>query len=435
MANTFQLPREIDPARARNSSVSQSAEPDHVDPSRSADHSLFQSFIMGGFESASHRRRDRRRVDVAQCTRHDVLAQNDYALLAECGIHTVRDALRWHLIEHTPAHYDWSSFLPMLHAAFRTRTQVLWDLCHWGLPEHVDPFSTEFPSQFASFAAAAARLIRDERQRAATPGPSIFCPVNEISFWSWVGGDQEHFFPYAQRRGPELKRQFVRASLAAIRAIRAEDPSARFVQAEPVIQIAGNSERPARTLAAEHHTEGQYEAWDMLAGRAGQGQTARDATNAHEPEGSPDCLDIIGVNFYWNNQWIDEGERTPLGHPLHRPLHLILQTLWSRYGRPILITETGAEASAAVGWLGYVAAEVRQALRLGVPVLGLCLYPVMDYPGWDDGRHCGCGLIEVSADWSTRSVRCDLQAELALQQALVPTWVPASSRKADAAIR
>ena len=130
-------------------------------------------------------------------------------------------------------------------------------------------------------------------------------------------------------------------------------------------------------------------------------------------------LDIIGVNYYWNNQWVHEGERTPLGHPLHRPLHEQLLTLWNRYRCPILITETGAEHAAAFGWLGSIAAEVRQAARLGVQVLGICLYPVMDYPGWDDDRHCSVGLLESSQDWRTRSVRMDLAAEIALQSQLL----------------
>ena len=46
--------------------------------------------------------------------------------------------------------------------------------------------------------------------------------------------------------------------------------------------------------------------------------------------------------------------------------------------------------------------HVRRALREGLPILGVCLYPAMDYPGWDDGRHCRCGLIELDADWGRR---------------------------------
>ena len=40
------------------------------------------------------------------------------------------------------------------------------------------------------------------------------------------------------------------------------------------------------------------------------------------------------------------------------------------------------------------------AIQQKVPVIGLCLYPIADYPGWDDGRHCRCGLIRLNGDWS-----------------------------------
>ena len=28
-----------------------------------------------------------------------------------------------------------------------------------------------------------------------------------------------------------------------------------------------------------------------------------------------------------------------------------------------------------------------------MPVEGICLYPVVDYPGWVDERHCATGLL------------------------------------------
>jgi hypothetical protein len=88
---------------------------------------LFQSFFMGGFECATHRRRDGRRLDLIKATHHDVNAAADYRMLADHGICTVRDGPRWHLIESSPGHYDWSSFLPMLRATQETGTQVIWD--------------------------------------------------------------------------------------------------------------------------------------------------------------------------------------------------------------------------------------------------------------------------------------------------------------------
>jgi hypothetical protein len=290
----------------------------------------------------------------------------------------------------------------------RRRRRRSWDLCHWGVPTDLDPFSEAFSVRFAAFAGATARVVQIENQRAGIAVPPIYCPINEISFWAWVGGDVEHFHPYGEGRGAELKKQLVLASILATQAVLAEDPRARFVQAEPIIQISPDDDKPEDAEGAERHTASQFEAWDMLTGR-------------RDPElgGSEELLDVLGINDYWNNQWIHDGERTPPGHHQHRPLHLMLQDLWTRYGRSILITETGAEGEVAFGWLGYIAAEVRQARRLGVPVVGVCLYPVMDYPGWDDERHCGCGLIEVADDWSTRSLRHDLMEEVKAQSSLV----------------
>ncbi len=363
---------------------------------------------MGGFECSTHRRRDLTRIDVISVTGHDTHCAGDYSLLTQAGIRTVRDGLRWHLIEASPGRYDWSSFLPMIRAAIATGTQVLWDLCHWGVPESVDIFSPDFPLRFAAFASAAATLICAENRRAGITRPQFYCAVNEISFWAWAGGDEQHFHPYAEGRAADMKRQLVLASLAAIRAVRAVDPNARFLQAEPLIHISADEDRPEDTPDAARHTAAQFEAWDMLAG-------------FRQPElgGFPAALDVIGVNYYWDNQWIHDGENTPPGHFMHQPLHQMLLELYERYGRPIVITETGAEAHAAFAWLGYIAAEVRQAHRLGVPVHGICLYPVMDYPGWDDDRHCSCGLITADPAWTSRTLRTDLAAELLAQQSLL----------------
>ncbi len=373
----------------------------------------FQSFFMGGFECATHGRHDGTRIDVLAATGHDTQAATDYRLLQQAGVRTVRDGLRWHLIEAVPGVYDWTSFLPMLDASLATGTQVVWDLCHWGVPSHLDPFSDDFITSFAAFAQAAACLIRERSGGARAPVP-FYCAINEISFWAWVGGDVEAFYPHGRGQGDVLKRRLVEASLAAIAAVRSVDPRARFIQAEPIIHIAPEyADVPEYPHILDHvrgHVAGQYQAWDMLRG------------DLHEDlGGSPDALDILGVNYYWNNQWVHGGDRMPPGHPDHRPLHLMLQDLWERYRRPIVITETGAEASAAVGWLGYIASEVRQAQRHGVEMLGICLYPVMDYPGWDDERHCPCGLIEVDGDWQRRSLRADLAAELNTQIAATET--------------
>jgi hypothetical protein len=358
---------------------------------------MLRSFFLGGFECSSHRRADGVRLDLLRTTTHDVLAGSDYRQLQNCGIATVRDGLRWHLIEAAPGEYDWSSFLPMLRAAVACETEVIWDLCHYGWPDHIDIWSPEFVSSFSRFAAAAAELIRSETGRSG-----IYCPVNEMSFWAWAGGDSEKINPCATGRGAELKRQLVRAAIAATEQIRKVDPQARFITAEPLINVSGGSGDQAWLTEAENYRLSQFEATDLLTGRL-------------EPElgGRIDNIDYLGLNFYPDNQWYLGGSTIPLGHHSYRPLSDMLVEAYERYRRPLVISETGAEGSAAPAWLHYVCSEVEDALTRGVPIKGICLYPVLDYPGWENDRTCEVGLLGTPGPGGERQVHHRLLDEMA----------------------
>lgn len=374
-------------------------EPQDDEPSASA---TFASFFLGGFECSTHRRApDGLRLDLLHATRHDALCHADYRALGALGIRAVRDGLRWHRIETSPGRYDWSSALMMLDAARRTGTQVIWDLCHYGWPDDLDVWSEDFAPRFARFAAAAAEVIRDR----GPAGPAFYCVVNEISFWAWAGGDMRLMAPFCKRRGFELKHRLSQAAIHAIRAVREVDPLSRFVQCEPTIQV-----RPRRMkdkAEAAHAHRAQYEAFDMIAGRL-----------ALDLGGDESFLDILGLNYYANNQWELRGETIWRGDARYRPLRELLAENHARYQRPILIAETGAEGDARAEWLRYVCEEVRAAQAQGVPILGICLYPVTDYPGWSDERHCHTGLLGLADDHGMREVCAPLAAELARQQAM-----------------
>lgn len=358
------------------------------------------SFFLGGFECSTLRRPDGRRLDLLASTGHDRLAEADFRLMRRHGIAAARDGLRWHLIETTPGRYDWSSVLPMLRAARRHGIRVIWDLCHYGWPDGLDIWSGAFVARFARFAAAAARIVTEE-----TGLPPIVCTVNEISFWAWAGGETGRFAPAALGRGDELKRQLIRAAIAATVAVRDAVPEARFIHAEPAINVVPGRADPDVAAAAETHRLSQYAALDMMCGR-----------QAPELGGRPDLLDIVGINYYPDNQWYAGGVTIPLGHHAYRPLRQILAEVHARYGRPLLIAETGAEGTAKASWLHYVCGEVRAAVDGGVPVEGICLYPILDYPGWDDDRPCAVGLFSMADRDGRRRGDADLAGELAHQR-------------------
>src|SRR5205085_8462690 len=130
------------------------------DLQETGDSSIFRSFWLGGFECSTHRLPRRKafarfagvRLDLIASTRHGEFVLQDYERLQHAGIRTARDGVRWHLIEKTPHRYDFSSLLPMLRAARRTQTQVIWDLLHYGWPDGLNIWGTAFIDRFARFA-------------------------------------------------------------------------------------------------------------------------------------------------------------------------------------------------------------------------------------------------------------------------------------------
>lgn len=336
---------------------------------------LFPGWFLGGFECSTHVTRVRRH-DLTAVTAHDRYADEDYARLVEAGIRAARDGLRWHRVEARPGRYDFRCDLPMIRAAAAHGVRTVWDLCHYGWPDDLEIWSPAFVERFARFARAAAEVVAGE-----TDGVPLFSPINEISFFAWAGGDAGYLLPFANGRADELKRQLVRAAIAAIEAIREVAPRARIVHVDPIIHIAADPSRPEGRLPAARHTAAQFHAWDMLAGR-------------RHPElgGRPEYLDVIGVNVYHNNQWIHEGPTLWRDDPLFRPLRSLLAEVYDRYGRPLFIAETGAESFMRPEWLSYVGREARAAIGAGVPLEGICWYPILEHPGWDDDRHCPNGL-------------------------------------------
>ena len=126
--------------------------------------------------------------------------------------------------------------------------------------------------------------------------------------------------------------------------------------------------------AAERYNQNDvFESWDMLCG-----------LKMPELGGSRAHLDIVGMNYYWTNQW----ELGRDEHPLHSTdprladLRDLVRTAWERYGGDLLITETGHVDENRGPWLDYVTAETQAILDEGIPLRGICLYPILGMPEW-----------------------------------------------------
>jgi hypothetical protein len=334
---------------------------------------MFKSFFLGGFECATGYNREGEWIDLILDTWHHKHADEDYRRLREVEIYAARDAIRWPLIDRGNGRYDFSSVEPIVRAAKTHDIDVIWDLFHYGYPDGVDLLSDAFPERFAAYCAACARYLRD---RAA--GTLWFTPVNEPSYFSWAAGQAAHFAPYLKGRGYDLKVALVRAAIRGIDAIREVVPDARFLHADPLCRVVPPDNLPESLQAARDFNErAVFESWDMLCGRV---RPDLGGSRAH--------LDVIGVNYYWNCQWVHGEEGTWLHDDDPRRAHLrdLVREVWSRYGGDIFISETSHWGDHRADWLLQLAEDIEFLLDADVPLRGVCLYPIIGMQDWHAPR-------------------------------------------------
>jgi beta-glucosidase/6-phospho-beta-glucosidase/beta-galactosidase len=335
----------------------------------------FRSFFLGGFESAYQINCYGHRIDMIASTKHDIFAQGDYARAREIGIRTVRDAMRWYLIDRG-ARFDLSSFLPMLEASIKEDIQVIWTLCHYGWPDDLDIFSGKFVDRFERYARKMAEVLVDH----GIESPLII-PFNEISYFCHAICGEGDMYPHALGRSWELKKQIVRATIAGIEAIRSVAHRARIVHVDPIIHVVPPRDRPDLAAAAASRKRSQYEAAELIAGRI-------------HPElgGREEYLDLVGVNFYHANQWEDPGDKTIFWHHKPRddrwkPFSELLREAEATYQRPLFIAETSHVGEGRPEWIRETLHEILLAVEQGTTIYGVCLYPLIDRHCWADESH------------------------------------------------
>jgi hypothetical protein len=330
---------------------------------------MFRSFYLAGFECATGYNVQGQWIDQLAATQHDRQAEQDYARLAEADIHAVREGIRWPLVDHRGRH-DFSSALAFVNAARLHHFDVIWDLFHYGYPDDLDPFSGEFVERFAAYCRAAAFFVR----RHLPAGPWFFTPVNEPSYFSWAAGEAGLFAPHCKGRGFELKVNLARACLRGLAAIREACPEARIVNVDPICRVLPRTDSPdEERRARSFNEEVVFQFWDMVSGRL-----------LPELGGRPDCLDVVGLNYYWTNQWELDRAGTPLAadDPRRVPLAQLVRQVWERYRTDVVVTETSALDAERAPWLRELSAMADQLLDDGVQLGGICLYPILGMPEW-----------------------------------------------------
>src|SRR5262249_42038875 len=157
---------------------------------------------------------------ICDITQHATQAAGDYAGLAAFDFRTVRESVGWRVVDRA-GRLDFSPLASRARAARSQRLQVIWTLCHYGWPSDLDVFSAAFVDRVARYARAAAEYLGE-----FVDGTPIYAPINEISFLSSAVCESGRIGTGDRRmshRSDELRRQLVRAALAACDAIWSVD--------------------------------------------------------------------------------------------------------------------------------------------------------------------------------------------------------------------
>lgn len=327
---------------------------------------------MGGFECADHINRWGQRVNLLKDNQHDIRAEEDYRLLLDLGIKVVREGICWSAVEIAPNVFDFTEVKNRMALAEKEGVQIIWDLCHFGYPDGIFPTHPLFTERFKSLCKAFALFHKDHSNELL-----YVVPINEISFLSWHSGDVRGTVPFAVNSGFDIKYHLCKAAIEGIKVLRETSEDCVIFLVEPLVKIHRGSSEISEAELAELNSH-QYQAMDIIAGEL-----------CPELGGSTELFDMVGLNYYHSNQWDHEGKT--LFWPAERekllPLNLLLQEAYIRYKKPVILAETGHFGTGRAEWLKEITQECFAAIDAGVDLQGICIYPIIDRPDWDNLLH------------------------------------------------
>ncbi len=334
------------------------------------------------------------RVDELGGCGHLDRMEGDCADVAAAGAGVLRYGMPWQRTEVEPGVYDGTLWDRALAAAGAAGLEVVVDLCHFGLPDHLCGPGSE-GGGFSDPVWVDAFLSYVEAFLARYPGPRWFTPVNEpitTAFCSALWGAWNDGLSSIEDYGRTLVLcELADATAAAM--IRADRPAA-FPCAE-ALQVPALV-HPSRAEEAETLLSQWFAALDLRTG--------------HPLDASAETL-LAGVPDEWLDRLEEVADPTGviIGHDIY-PVSVqqfaaldqpaselsiddrvaawesFARRCADRYGLPIWVAETSnlsLEPDEGPAWLDALAAACARLRAGGVDVRGICWYSRGDQLDWD----------------------------------------------------
>ena len=363
--------------------------PPDLPPQQPRHHFLFATGIENSYPTILGRDGTTVRVDEMARTGHYERWREDFALVRELGLETLRYGPPYHLTHLGPDKYDWAFADQTLLELHRLGIVPIIDLCHFGVPDWLGNFQNpEFPEHFARYAGAFAQRY---------PWVRLYTPVNEIyiaaTFSAQLGWWNERLT--TDTAFVTALKHLARANLLAETAILAARGTADtlFIQSESSEYF--HHSRPEAASRAEFFNEKRFLSLDLnyghdVSARMYQYLTDCGMTRAeygwfmtHGPRYKP--YSVMGNDYYLTNEHMTppgDGPVTPSGEIFG--YYLITKQYYERYRLPVMHTETNlTDAERAPAWLEKEWLNMLRLKQDGVPIVGFTWYSLLDQVDWD----------------------------------------------------
>ena len=360
--------------------------------------------LWGGIECTLNRVGGSTFDQLARCGHYE--RGDDLDRIAALGVRTLRYPLLWErAATGSPTEFDWSFADQRLARLQELGITPIAGLVHHGCgPRHADFTTGRFAPGLAEYAGQVARRF---------PWLQWYTPVNEPLTTARFSGLYGHWYPH-ERSGRAFARILVnecRATVLAMRAIRAVNPAAGLVQTDDVGTVHATA---SLAHQAEFENHRRWLGWDLLCARVdvkhplyrhliGWGISARELAWFEE---NPCPPQIVGIDHYvTSDRYLDEDfERYPPmywgsnGRQTYADVESvrvrespgtsrleILHTAAKRYGLPLALTEVhiGCDEDEQVRWLHEAWSTCEQLVTRGVDIRGVTSWALLGCHGWD----------------------------------------------------
>jgi beta-glucosidase/6-phospho-beta-glucosidase/beta-galactosidase len=343
----------------------------------------------------------RTRQDELAKTRHYDRWRDDFRLVKELAIDYLRYGPPYFSVHTGAGKYDWSFADETLNALHGQQTEVILDLCHFGVPDWIGDFQNpDFPRLFTEYAEAVA--IR-------YPWIRFFTPVNEIfiaaTFSAQFGWWNERL--RSDRAFVKALKHLCQANVLAMHAILRVNPNAIFIQSESSQYF--HADGPDCEDAARRYNEKRFLSLDLTYGHhlnatiyeylLESGMTRDEYHWFLLNHIRSRC--IMGNDYYETNENLVQADGSISLSGEIFGYYPITHQYFQRYSLPVMHTETNYEDPNSVKWLKKEWANVHRLKQDGVPILGFTWYSLQDQVDWDtalrenNGRVNPLGLCDL----------------------------------------